>query len=281
MPQPPLYIVQALKAGGDTLFLPPAFEIIERRRQGVPTRPIPFGSKLRIQAVQDNQGTELDFRINAPARENANARAIIDAIEGVWAFCRGRLVDVLIYNDRGWPECALQSFEHPHGPDPKVSFRGFSMSFLSAYSAPVASLQIPIADEAAYQALYPWWRDVGRLTGAEAQPDTGGGSYVPEILRLSFFGVFSGHASVGTPAGQEIRFQLPGTAGRQWVLRSLRVTNAAPYGSTGASVVRLSRDGVGATENLLAATVAQGAWRAQLRRVSAGPAASVYGGRTA
>lgn len=248
----PIYYCPCISHGHTRLYLPPQVEVLpEQRGQSVVVRENPFSTDAKITLVAPNKGARIPVEVKRWVLAGGNVAAVLALYESIWAMCAGRLVQLNIWSDRGWPRCALESMEFPHTLEPMETVRDLRLTFVSETMTPTAGAAIAFDD---YADEYPYAASVGRPGG---DPITGDPSPM-QTVNLTYGGTFHGVAHDTTEAGDEHRFTLGGIPGSVWRITGLKVVHAESFGSDGTTTVRLATAGVGGGGSSITASVASG-----------------------
>ena len=244
----PLYYAPCAVYGSTRLYIPPALQVSWEESQGL-TVLKPFGAdRAVIAAVEATEGLTIQMTGEWLVDDPTTASVL-----AAWQSLRelkGRTFDFFLFNDEGFPGCALQTIGL-EVPQTELGTIRFQMSIYCPSSGPTTALQLPFTD---YETEYPYAAKVGRPRGnARSGGGTVTGQPVLQTIQLQMPGV----QDETTTAGQEFRIVVGGETGRNWSVRSVQIFGAEPLGATGETRIRVSSGAVGSGSGFIEASVGQ------------------------
>lgn len=233
------YCPAIVVGGGEPYWLPPWLRPRYSRTQSVVTHSPKGADRAIITSVTPNQGTRISLTIDRLRLQPTDAQ-VLSVLDDLWTMLAGqdRRFVFFEFSDRGWADCAMESFDYSHD-DPLRLVHEVGIQIFSEVSQPSTFYQLQFED---YASEYPFAAYVGRPTGTAASP----GTRIPLSQNAMILpGTFIGIVESATVAGQEHRFTVGGVPGTQWKLEGLQITHADPVNATGTTTVRVATYGVG------------------------------------
>jgi hypothetical protein len=247
----PLYYCPAIVSAVTPFFLPPWLDVDIVRSQTVDFQPIPQWNNGIITSVRPNQGTRINITASGVVKAEQSQASILALLEAIYANMSGEdnTFTFFLYNDRGWPGCALESQrEHFGYTEMHNVMQDTQLSIICPYNQPDTNLQLTFSN---FNEEYPYADIVGRPLGDAVTP----GEVVALMQSLQTPHVFFPGQPAVTDAGAEHRIIIGGETGSQWSLRSLQITWSNPGDASGTTTVRASTAPVGGSGSNINATV--------------------------